>query len=94
MECRVVYKMCVSVAEKQSWKPLLIVSQKTTLVPSPNKGNSGMPWDSGDDLWNTAFSNVGRRGGQRRSNNDVARAIQAISGITATSHRSNNVTGE
>ena len=53
-----------------------------------------MPWNSGDDLWNLAFSNVGRRGGQRRNDNGVAQAIQAISGIAATSRGSNIVTGE
>jgi hypothetical protein len=53
-----------------------------------------MPQNSGYDLWNLAFSNVGRRGGQRRNDNGVAQAIQAISGIPATPHRSKNVTGE
>jgi hypothetical protein len=50
--------------------------------------------NSGDDLWNLAFSNVGRSGGESRDGDDVAQAIQAISGIAATSRRSNNVTGE
>jgi hypothetical protein len=53
-----------------------------------------MPRNSGEDLWNLAFSNVGRKGDQRRNDNDVAQAIQAISGITATSRRSYNMTGE
>ena len=53
-----------------------------------------MPRNSGDDLWSLAFSNVGRRDGRRRNDNGVAQAIQTISGIAATSRRSNNVTGE
>ncbi|KAH9979674.1 hypothetical protein BJV74DRAFT_858028 [Russula compacta] len=44
-----------------------------------------MPWCSEEDLWNLAFSNVGRESGQRGNNHDVARAIQAISGFAPPS---------
>ena len=34
-----------------------------------------------DELWNLAFSNVGRKHGEPKNQRDVSRAIQAISGI-------------
>lgn len=52
-----------------------------------------MPNNSKDDLWDLAFSNVGRQGGRRSRRSDVSRAIQTISGIKPTDPRSNKTGG-
>jgi len=38
---------------------------------------------SGDELWSMAFSNVGRTYGKPQNEEDIAEAIQAISGSTS-----------
>ena len=38
---------------------------------------------SGDELWSKAFSNVGRAHGKPLDEEDIAKAIQAISGSTS-----------
>jgi len=48
---------------------------------------------SGEDLWALAFSNIGRMGGHRKTNDDVSRAIHAISGIAPHSRWSEATTG-
>ncbi len=40
-----------------------------------------------DDLWDLAFSNVGRLYGQPRNQRDVPLAIQAISGFAPTNQK-------
>ncbi|KAI0250454.1 hypothetical protein BJV78DRAFT_561288 [Lactifluus subvellereus] len=57
---------------------------------------SSMPNNSKDDLWDVAFSNVGRKpeSGRRRRNSEVSQAIQAISGVAvAPTHNGSNNTG-
>jgi len=55
-----------------------------------------MSWNSEDDLWAQAFANVGPMDGhQRRNDDEVSRAIHAISGIAPhpPPRRSENATG-
>ena len=46
-----------------------------------------------DDLWDLAFSNVGREDDGQRNDDDVARTIYTICGITPTSCEAEEVTG-
>jgi hypothetical protein len=48
---------------------------------------------SEEDLWALAFTNVGRSGEPKEDDGSISRAIEAISGMTATSHGTENVTG-
>jgi len=53
-----------------------------------------MPQSLEEDLWDLAFSNVGREDDQERKNSDdVARASYTICGIEPSGHMSEGVTG-
>jgi hypothetical protein len=47
-----------------------------------------------EDLWNLAFSNICRIHGERRSSNDISKAILEISGIGPNARRAERKTGE
>jgi hypothetical protein len=57
----------------------LVIEAPVVITERITEGNN-----SGDELWNIAFSNVGRAYGKPMKEEDIVEAIQVISGPKST----------